>query len=177
MNIVRTRAPLSLERQKGARTREPRVPVSALDRANIDRWGFLSTLFQQKDFCLNFLIWVNQRDRWARSRGKGGLSDLRGSLEIVEIFRYEREFSYGWIDYWFVDHGRIGNVIVGKGFDRVKIEVRSIGKVRLDIYNNQERIDNVMERVLISDLWSLSFEENLPFDWIFLWLDVQYASL
>lgn len=76
---------------------------------------------------------------------------MRGSLEIVEIFRYEREFSYG-IDYWFVDLGRIGNVIVGKGFDRVKIEVRSIGKVRLDIYNNQERIGNVMERVLISDL-------------------------
>lgn len=43
-------------------------------------------------------------------------------------------------------------MIVGKGFDRVKIEVRSIGKVRLDIYNNQERISNVMERVLISDL-------------------------
>lgn len=34
----------------------------------------------------------------------------------------------------------------------MKIEVHSIGKVRLDIYNNQERIGNVMERVLISDL-------------------------
>lgn len=115
MNIVRTRAPLSLERQKGARTREPRFTGfrfrPSIVRISIDR------VFSSLSSSRKISVWIFSYELINQSideHEKGGLSDLRGSLEIVEIFRYEREFSYGWIDYWLVDHGRIGNVIVGK---------------------------------------------------------------
>lgn len=54
------------------------------------------------------------------------------------------------------------------------------------VYNNHGRIGNAIVdgkgSVLVSDLWSLidvwslSFEENLAYDWIFFRLNVQYAS-